>query len=240
MSDGVVLDEVGDRARALRVDGDAEPLDLRRVSERAVGDDAADSPGLRPREQDPARGRGPRLVAAVHHEDVAGRDVLDRLALRVVVVLEDVERVDVLAGGDVPEREGGTGHPVRRDGPDALQEDVAQPALRAAASRSWRCDRFEQLERAVVHGRCQDAGCEVAAQSSLVRGARPAVLRAPLADVPDGLRPGGLRRQARDRGREHVERDQPVPHASARRAPRTSSAASGRPAGFRWRCRRSR
>src|SRR3954454_20276098 len=54
------------------------------------------------------------------------------------------------------------------------------------------------------------------AQPSVVRSARPAVVRAPLADAEDGLRPHVLRRQAGDRRREHVERDQPVPHAPAR------------------------
>ena len=67
---------------------------------------------LQPREEDPAGGGGLGLVAAVHHEHVAGRDLLDRRALRVVVVLEDVERVDVLPGRDVAQREGGTRHAV--------------------------------------------------------------------------------------------------------------------------------
>ena len=46
-------------------------------------------------------------------------------------------------------------------------------------------------------------------------------IRASLADPGHGLRARGLRGRADYRSREHVERDQPVPHASAPRAPRT-------------------
>ena len=47
----------------------------------------------------------------------------------------------------------------------------------------------------------------------LVRGARPAGVRAPLAHPADGLRARGLRRQAGDRDRQHLVRHQPVPRA---------------------------
>ena len=45
----------------------------------------------------------------------------------------------------------------------------------------------------------------------LVRRARPAGVRAPVADQADGLRSGGLCRQAGDRDRQHLVRHQPLP-----------------------------
>ncbi len=176
------------------------------------------------------------LATAVHHEHVAGRDGLDRLALRVVVVLVDVERVEVLAGRDVAQREGGAGHPRFRQRLQPVQERVPEAPCEQLRADRGRAGLLEELQRAVRchHGTRLVVGTP---QPSLVRGQGPAVLRPSLADPTDGVRPRGLRGQARDRGREHVERDQPVPHAPARPRRRTSSAACGRRAGFHWRSR---
>ena len=131
--------------------------DLGRVPERAVGHEAGGLPRLQPGEEDPA-GRGRLgLVAAVHDEHVAGRDLLDRRALRVVVVLEDLERVDVLPRGDVPQREGGTGHPMVRERLDALQEDVAQPAREQLRRDRGGADLLQELQGA-IHGHGRIAG----------------------------------------------------------------------------------
>src|SRR5215207_8103428 len=51
-----------------------------------------------------------------------------------------------------------------------------------------------------------------AAQPPLVRGARPALVRPPLADQTDGLRRGGLQWQAGHRDRQHLERHNPLSH----------------------------
>src|SRR3954464_3499369 len=83
--------------------------------------------------------------------------LLDRRALRVVVVLEDVERVDVLPRGDVPQRERRAGHPMRRDRPDAFQKDVPQPALEQLRGDRGRADRLQELEGA-IHGHDRIAG----------------------------------------------------------------------------------
>ena len=74
-----------------------------------------------------------------------------------VVVLEDVERVDVLARGDVAQRERGSSHPVRRERPDAFQEDVPQPAREQLRRDRGRADRLQELEGA-IHGRDRIAG----------------------------------------------------------------------------------
>ena len=51
------------------------------------------------------------------------------------------------------------------------------------------------------------------AQPPLVRGQRPAFVRAPLAHGADGISPHRLRGQARHRHHQHLERHQSLPHA---------------------------
>ena len=94
-----------------------------------------------------------------HHR--AGRDGLDRVALRVARVLEDVDRVDVLAGGDVAEREGRAGHAagVRVERTDALDEDVAEAALEQHRGERRRA-HLEELGpdfRGICHAGLSDA-----------------------------------------------------------------------------------
>src|SRR5215204_7066183 len=57
-----------------------------------------------------------------------------------------------------------------------------------------------------------EEGGRRAAQPPLVRGARPALVRPPLADQADGLRRGGLQREAGRRDHQHLERYKLLPH----------------------------
>src|SRR3954468_8346318 len=148
---GVVLGEVGQRARALGVDRQLQLRDVRRVAQRPVGHQPAGSAHHEPRGQDPAGRGGAAVAAAVHHQDVAPRDGLDRPALRVVVVLVDVERVEVLPGRDVAQRERLAGHPVRGQRLEAVQERVGQPAGEQLRGDRGRAYLLEQLERPWIH-----------------------------------------------------------------------------------------
>ena len=58
-----------------------------------------------------------------------------------------------------------------------------------------------------------------AAEREMVRRRRAARLQPPVPDPPAGHRGRGARRQAGDRDPQHLERDQPLPHASARTRP---------------------
>src|SRR5262249_25021177 len=83
-----------------------------------------------PRHQDRA-GRGrPSILAAVHHKHCPRRALLDRLALRMRAVAEDVDLVEVLACRHVAQGEGLTGHgrrigTERMNGLDALDAEAA-------------------------------------------------------------------------------------------------------------------
>src|SRR5438477_131087 len=80
--DRLVQREVGRRAGPLVIGGEAQPRDLGRVAEAAVGHHARDATLHQPRHQDRA-GRGrTRVLAAVDDQHGAGRAILDRLALR--------------------------------------------------------------------------------------------------------------------------------------------------------------
>ena len=91
-------------------------------------------PVVRPaalRHQDVAAGGGGGVAARIHHQHVAGRAGLDRLALRVAAALEGAELVEVLARRDVTQRVGLADHPRRLavQQEDALDEHVAEAAL---------------------------------------------------------------------------------------------------------------
>ena len=96
------------------IGGNGELRDLGRVAEAAIGDDARDAALHQPRDQDGAGRGGARILAAVDHQHRAGRAFLDRLALRMGAVLEDAERVEVLARRDVAQREGLADHVAER------------------------------------------------------------------------------------------------------------------------------
>ena len=76
--------------------------------------------------------------------------------------------------------------------------------------------RSRRSSRAGGSGRCRQA--RGAAERQMVRRRRAARLQPPVPDPPAGHRGRGARRQAGDRDPQHLERDQPLPHASARRA----------------------
>ena len=106
-----------------------------------------------------------------------------------------------------------------------------------------RLDQLAPVARELAAGAWHEPTAQAAAgaaQLPLVRQGRSPLVRPSLARQAGRLQPRRSRRQAGHRDPEHLERRQPVPHATSGSAPRRSSAASGRPAGSRWRSRSSR
>ncbi len=104
--DRLMQRQIGRRARAVVIGGEAELGDLGRIAKAAIGDDAGDAALHQPRHQDGAGGGGAGILAAVHHQHRAGRAILDRLALRMGAVAKHVDLVEVLARRHVAQREG--------------------------------------------------------------------------------------------------------------------------------------
>ena len=97
--DGLVQGEVGGGGGALVERGETEGGDLGGVPEAAIGDDSGGATDHEPGDEDVAGRGGAGVAAAVDHHDVARRAFLDGEALGVGGVLEDVDAVEVLAGG---------------------------------------------------------------------------------------------------------------------------------------------
>ena len=114
------------------------------------------------------------------------------------------------------------------------------PAVRLARSTAPSSTQLAPVARALAGSarmsrpRQQPGG---SAQPSLVRQGRSALVRPSLARQAGGLQPRRHRRQAGHRHPQHLERRQSRATRTSGCAPRRSSAASGRPAGSRWRSR---
>ncbi len=152
--DGVMLDQIGRRRRMRMIGREGRCRDLRRVAKAAVGDDAGGTALPQPRQQNVAgRGRG-MITPAVDDEDMAGRALLDALALRMVAVFEHAEMVEVLARRDIAQRIGRPDH-VRHgaalNAMDAGDEGVAEAALEQHRGQRRRGDCFQFGFRAVAH-----------------------------------------------------------------------------------------
>ena len=119
-------------------------------------------------------------------------------------------------------------------------QDRRLPPVKALANRRGtlrvcppqrRCGRL-QLRRVNAKSRGPNDRPQAprrAPQSPLARRCRHARVRSPFAIAADRLRPRRLRRQARDRHPQHLERDQPLPRAPSRaRRRREARRAGGR------------
>ena len=119
--DGDVADDVGGRRRAERIDGKAELLHRRIVADAPVEHEPRRAPHLEPRHQDVAGVGGAGHAAAVHHEHLAGLDVLDRVALRIAGIGQHLVAGAVLPGGGEADRHRLAGHaPVGTERPHAV------------------------------------------------------------------------------------------------------------------------
>ena len=147
--DRLMQGQVGRRRRAVVEGRDGELGDLAGVAKAAVGHHARDAAHHQPGDQDRARRRGARILAAVHDQHRAGRAELDRLALRMVRILEHCHRVEVLARRHVAQGEGLADHRARTrvERMDVLDELVAQAPLEEAARQRRRADRLQLLAR---------------------------------------------------------------------------------------------
>jgi hypothetical protein len=92
----VVLGEVRGRRRSGRERRQVQLGEPGAVAHRAVGDEPGHAPAKQAGGEDVAERRRPRPAPGVDDEHRTGRHRLDGLALRVVVVLEDRQRVQVL------------------------------------------------------------------------------------------------------------------------------------------------
>ena len=139
--DRLVQGEVGGRAGPLVIGREAQPGDLRRIAEAAVGHHARHAAPHQPRHQDRAGRRRARVLAAVHHQHGAGRTILDRLALRMAAVAEHFQPVQVLARRHVTQGEGRADqHRLdRRQRMHVLDGLVAKAALEQGGRTPWPC-----------------------------------------------------------------------------------------------------
>ena len=128
---GVVLDQVGRRRGALAVTGDRQRSNLVAVSQAAVGDDAGHATHHHAGDQDGTCRGGRGVAPAVDHQHMAGWYFLDRFALRVAVVLEHANVVQVFTRRDVAQGVGWAYHlcATRTEQANALQKGVAQAML---------------------------------------------------------------------------------------------------------------
>ncbi|MNL38352.1 hypothetical protein D3C87_1605570 [compost metagenome] len=132
---------------------DVQRTDRRGIAEAAIGDDAGDPADHQPRDENVTGGCGARVLAAVHHQNVPGRAVLHRDALRVVRIAELAQLIAVLASRNIAQRVGRADH-VDALGPDRmhpLDDLIAQAALEQGSSKG--CDRngHELVAKDLVH-----------------------------------------------------------------------------------------
>ena len=121
------------------------------VAQRAVGDAARHAANGEPGHQDRSRGSRTAVTPAVHDQHRAGRGALDRVPLRVVVVEEYLQHVDVLASRDVAQREGLADHPAVRHvhRAQSRHEHVAQAAREQLGRDRRGADAPQDVENAV-------------------------------------------------------------------------------------------
>jgi hypothetical protein len=153
--DGVVPGQVGGGAGAGREHRQGQLAEAGRVAQRAVGDHAGRAAHQQPGGQDVAERRGVGDAAAVDDQHLAGRHLLDGAPLRMVVVLEHRQHVQVLPGRDVAQRERLAGQPAgRRVGRrEAVEERAAQPAGQQPGGQRRGADQPELVEQGPVeHG----------------------------------------------------------------------------------------
>jgi hypothetical protein len=145
----MVVDQVERRAAAGAEHREVHLRDLAAVAHRAVGDEARGAAHFQPGGEDLAAGGDALLAARVDDQHAAGRDALDRLALRVLGIVERAQLVDVLARRDVADGERLT-HQVAARGlgqaVDPLQVDVAQAALEHLGAERRGADAAQALE----------------------------------------------------------------------------------------------
>ena len=183
--DRLMQGEIGRRARPVMKRREAEPRDLGRVAEAAVGDDAGAAALHQPRHQDRTGRRRARILAAVHHQHRAHGTILDRLALRMRTIAEYLDRVEILPRRHVAQREGLADHGrlIRAQGMHILDHLDAEAALEQRGGNGGGGDGFQ-----LVAGGVAEFGHGYVALSSFVIPGWPA------GPGPESIRPHSLRR----------------------------------------------
>jgi hypothetical protein len=110
--EGLVKRQVGRRRRCCMVGRHVQRGNSCGIPKATVGDDAGRATKRQPGNQDRAGRGGARILAGIHHQNLAGRAGFHRDPLRVLGITEDGDRIAVLAGHDVAQSKGLPNHVV--------------------------------------------------------------------------------------------------------------------------------